>query len=109
MTLLHHVSVPQAWAHWAVVHGVTNINTLAGPRLDQFHSLIRAVMAGMGIALVPYCLVKDDITAGLVSAPLQTAYRGGYLGDTGYYLCYPEARCHLLPLSHFKNWLLTAI
>lgn len=109
MTLLHHVSVPQAWAHWAGVHGVTDINTLAGPQLDQFHSLIRAVMAGMGIALVPYCLVKDDIAAGLVSAPLQAAHWGGYLGDTGYYLCYPEARSHLLPLSHFKNWLLTAI
>ena len=109
LTLLHHVSVPQAWAHWAVVHGVTNINTLAGPQLDQFHSLIRAVMAGMGVALVPYCLVKDDIASGLVSAPLDSDYWGGYLGDTGYYLCYPESRSHLAPLSHFKTWLLAAI
>ena len=109
MTLLHHVSVPQAWAHWAGVHAVANINTLAGPQLDQFHSLIRAVMAGMGVALVPHCLVKDDIAAGLVSAPLQAEYWGGYLGDTGYYLCYPEARSHLLPLNHFRNWLLDAV
>jgi len=109
MTLLHHVSVPQAWTHWAGVHGVTGLNPLAGPQLDQFHSLIRAVMAGMGVALVPYCLVKDDIAAGLVSAPLQMAYWGGYLGDTGYYLCYPEARSHLQPLSHFRNWLLASI
>ena len=109
MTLLHHVSVPQAWAHWAGVHAVANIDTLAGPQLDQFHSLIRAVMAGMGVALVPHCLVKDDIAAGLVSAPLQAEYWGGYLGDTGYYLCYPEARSHLLPLNHFRNWLLDAV
>lgn len=109
MTLLHHVSVPQAWAHWAGVHGVTGLNPLAGPQLDQFHSLIRAVMAGMGVALVPYCLVKDDIAAGLVSAPLQAAHWGGYWGDTGYYLCYPEARSHLQPLSHFRNWLLASV
>ena len=109
LTLLHHISVPQAWAHWAGVHGVTNINTLAGPQLDQFHSLIRAVMAGMGVALVPYCLVKDDIATGLVSAPLDSGYWGGYLGDTGYYLCCPESRSHLAPLSHFKTWLLEAI
>ena len=108
MTLLHHVSVPQAWAHWAGVHQVQNFNPLAGPQLDQFHSLIRAVMAGMGVALVPHCLVKDDIAAGLVSAPLKADCYGGYLADTGYYLCYPEARSHLAPLSHFKNWLLTA-
>ena len=106
MTLLHHVSVPQAWARWADVHGVTSINTLAGPQLDQFHSLIRAVMVGMGLALVPYCLVKDDIAAGLVSAPLKGAYYGGYLAETGYFLCYPEARRHLAPLGHFRNWLL---
>lgn len=109
LTLLHHVSVPQAWARWAGVHGVTGFNPLAGPQLDQFHSLIRAVMAGMGVALVPHCLVKDDIATGLVSAPFQAAYWGGYLGDTGYYLCYPEARSHLLPLSHFKKWLLASV
>lgn len=106
MTLLHHVSVPQAWASWAGVHDVKNFNPLAGPQLDQFHSLIRAVMAGMGAALVPHCLVKDDIAAGLVSAPLQADCYGGYRGTTGYYLCYPEARSHLLPLTHFRDWLL---
>ena len=108
MTLLHHVSVPQAWAHWAGVHGVKNFNPLAGPQLDQFHSLIRAVMAGMGAALVPHCLVKDDIAAGLVAAPLKADCYGGYLADTGYYLCYPEARSHLAPLTHFKTWLLAS-
>ena len=106
MTLLHHVSVPQAWARWADAHEVTTINTLAGPQLDQFHSLIRAVMAGMGLALVPHCLVKDDIAAGLVTAPLKGDCYGGYLADTGYYLCYPEARRHLAPLGHFRDWLL---
>jgi len=109
MTLLHHVSVPQAWAHWAALHHVENLNPLAGPQLDQFHSLIRAVMAGMGVALVPHCLVKDDIAVGLVSAPLKADCYGGYLADTGYYLCYPEARSHLAPLTHFKDWLLASV
>ena len=113
MTLLHHVSVPQAWAQWASAHHVSNINPRAGPQLDQFHSLIRAVMAGMGVALVPHCLVKDDIAAGLVSAPLSSSNLdgdcyGGYMADTGYYLCYPEARSHLLPLTHFRDWLLAS-
>ncbi len=79
ITLLHRVSVPQAWVHWASVRGVKNFNPLAGPQLDQFHSLIRVVMAGMGVALVPHCLVKDDIAAGLVSAPLKTNCYGGFL------------------------------
>ncbi len=101
-TLLQHISVPQAWAHWCEAHGVKSANPLAGPQLDQFHSLIRAVMAGMGLALVPRCLVQDDIAAGLVSAPLDD----GYLDDSGYYLCYPESRAQMVPLVSFKQWLM---
>ncbi|MDB5928349.1 MAG: LysR family transcriptional regulator, partial [Polaromonas sp.] len=67
-TLLQHISVPHAWLNWCDAHGVQGVNALAGPQLDQFQSMIRAVMAGMGLALVPLCLVKDDIAAGLVSA-----------------------------------------
>lgn len=102
--LLQHVSVPNAWTHWCATHGIAGINTLAGPQLDQFQSLIRAVMAGMGLALVPRCLVRDDIAAGLVSAPLDD----GYQGEMGYYLCYPESRRHLLPLENFRQWILSA-
>jgi LysR family glycine cleavage system transcriptional activator len=104
-TLLQHVSVPHAWTHWCQAHGVNGINALAGPQLDQFHSLIRAVMAGMGLALVPHCLVKDDIAAGLVSAPLND----GYQDEMGYYLCYPESRSHREPLHSFREWLLAAV
>lgn len=104
-TLLQHVSVPHAWSHWCEAHGVSGVNALMGPQMDQFHSLIRAVMAGMGLALVPHCLVKDDIAAGLVSAPL----KDGYMDEMGYYLCYPESRSHLKPLISFRQWLLDAV
>jgi LysR family transcriptional regulator, glycine cleavage system transcriptional activator len=100
--LLQHVSVPQAWTRWCEQHQVQSVNPLAGPQLDQYHSLIRAVMAGMGLSLVPECLVRDDISAGLVSTP----FIDGYQETLGYYLCYPEAREHLAPLVSFRQWLL---
>ncbi|HSV36542.1 MAG TPA: LysR substrate-binding domain-containing protein [Ramlibacter sp.] len=100
--LLQHTSVPHAWRHWCDAHGVQGVNPFAGPQLDQFHSLIRAVAAGMGLALVPQCLVGEDIANGVVSAPLQD----GYVDDLGYWLCFPEARANLQPLLHFQQWLL---
>ncbi|MEO7392366.1 MAG: LysR substrate-binding domain-containing protein [Ramlibacter sp.] len=100
--LLQHTSVPMAWSHWCEAHGVLGINVFAGPQLDQFHSLIRAVAAGMGLALVPQCLVREDVATGLVSAPL----RDGYVDDLGYWLCYPESRSNLAPLASFRDWLL---
>jgi LysR family transcriptional regulator, glycine cleavage system transcriptional activator len=104
-SLLQHASVPQAWAHWCEAHQVTPSNPSAGPLLDQFHSVIRAVMAGMGLGLVPRCLVQDDINAGHVSAPLDD----GYYDTSGYYLCYPEGKRNLAPLLSFKQWLMTQI
>jgi DNA-binding transcriptional LysR family regulator len=100
--LLQHTSVPQAWSRWCEAHGVEGVNPYAGPQLDQFHSLIRAVAAGMGLALVPRCLVHDDVAAGIVSAPLPD----GYADDLGYWLCYPESRAHVAPLTAFRQWLL---
>lgn len=100
-TRLQHVSVPHAWSHWCEAHGVKDVNPFAGPQLDQFHSLIRAVAAGMGLALVPRCLVQDDVGAGIVSAPLDD----GYVDEAGYWLCYPESRAHLAPLVAFRQWL----
>lgn len=107
-TLLRHVTVPEAWLRWSETHGVQgSIDPLAGPQFDQFQTMIRAVMAGMGLALVPRCLVQDEIAAGVVREPLaDAARRGGYQSDVGYWLCYPEGRTQLHALQCFRQWLL---
>ncbi|MBD9393028.1 LysR substrate-binding domain-containing protein [Acidovorax sp. ACV01] len=107
-TLMRHVTVPEAWLRWSETHGVPGlIDPLAGPQFDQFQTMIRAVMAGMGLALVPRCLVQDEITAGLVREPLADApLRGGYRSDMGYWFCYPEGRTQLHALQCFQQWLL---
>ena len=107
-TLMRHVTVPEAWLRWSETHGVESlIDTLAGPPFDQFQTMNRAVMAGMGLALVPRCLVQDEITAGVVREPLaDAARRGGYQSDVGYWLCYPEGRTQLHALQCFRQWVL---
>lgn len=100
--LLQHVSLPHAWADWCAAHEVDTVNPHAGPQLDQYHSLIRAVEVGMGVALVPACLVADEVAARHVSLPLA----GSYSTVAGYYLCYPEAKATFEPLVLFRDWLL---
>ncbi|MES2613203.1 MAG: LysR substrate-binding domain-containing protein [Pseudomonadota bacterium] len=102
-TLLRHVTVPEAWLRWSETHAVQGLNPLAGPQFDQFQSMIRAVMAGMGLALVPRCLVQDEITSGLVREPLPGC---GYQSEVGYWFCYPEGRNQLQTLQQFRQWLL---
>ena len=71
----------------------------------QFQTMIRAVMAGMGLALVPRCLVQDQISAGMVREPLP---QGAYRSDMGYWFCYPESRRQLPTLVCFRRWLLAS-
>ncbi|MBC7956870.1 MAG: LysR family transcriptional regulator [Cytophagales bacterium] len=104
-TLLHHVTEPQGWARWCEGHGVSGPHMLAGPRMDQVASQLRAVMAGMGLALVPRCLVEEELEAGLVeAAPFPV-----FVQQTGYYFCYPDNRAQLPALQAFRGWLLAQV
>jgi LysR family glycine cleavage system transcriptional activator len=100
--LLHHVTDPTAWARWCVAYAVDHPNPLSGPKLDQMASIIRAVMARMGIGLVPRCLVQDDLDKGFVMMPFEDAL----VVPTGYYLCYPEAKAQVPAVVAFRDWVL---
>ena len=102
-TRLRHLHIPHAWMTWAQAWDVHNIDPLAGLQFDQFQTIIQAVMAGMGVALVPRCLVKTQIAQGLVSEPLP---HNGMISNLGYWLCYPESRANIAPLAAFRDWLL---
>lgn len=103
--LLQHATVPRAWETWCAQHGVQDINPLAGPTLDQYTSLIHAVMAGMGLALVPHCLVREEIRTGVVTAPLEGTPAGRFEMSAGYHLCYPEAKSQVPALRAFREWI----
>ncbi|SFD89896.1 LysR substrate-binding domain-containing protein [Paracidovorax konjaci] len=101
--LLRHISAPDAWERWAERHGVAGLDPLGGPQLEQFESIIRGVSVGLGVGLVPRCLVRDEIAAGTVAEPLP---RGGYTSRLGYWLCHAGDRAQPEALVHFRAWLL---
>jgi DNA-binding transcriptional LysR family regulator len=100
--LLQHQTVPEAWEGWCRQYEVSGVKPGLGPQFDQYQTLIRAVAAGMGLGLVPSCLVQQEVEHGEVRLPLQ---RCGYRSTTGYFLCYPEVRAEMPALVVFKDWL----
>jgi DNA-binding transcriptional LysR family regulator len=83
---------------------VGGINPRGGIQLDQYVAIIRAVSAGLGIGLVPTCLIEDELARGEVVAPLAGA-AGTHPAQAGYFLCYPENKASLEPLQALRDWL----
>jgi LysR family transcriptional regulator, glycine cleavage system transcriptional activator len=101
-TLLHHTSVLTAWPEWLTIKKMKHTNAKSGTQFDQFSLLVQAASLGLGIALVPRCLVQDDINAGRVQEIFSHARVNL---SNGYYLCNPESKSDLPAINTFKKWL----
>lgn len=103
--LMHHASAIDAWPEWFAQAGVASPRSRGGPCFDQYSLLTQAAMAGFGIALIPRCLIEEELRDGklavALSAPIQAS--------RGYYFCYPEHKASLPALQVFRGWLLATV
>lgn len=100
--LLYHTSFPENWQVWAEQARLD----LAGRRLDSGFdlviNLVDAARAGMGVAIVQECMVREDLLAGRLVAPLGVCASTG----RGYYLCGRRAQVAHPASELFSKWLL---
>jgi LysR family glycine cleavage system transcriptional activator len=100
---LLHGQAERVWGQWAEFYDVCNMNALAGPRFEQYSVLIQAAQAGLGLALVPEFLVRDNLATGKLMEPLTAPIEV----EHGHYLCYFPERIETRPaLKHFRAWML---
>jgi DNA-binding transcriptional LysR family regulator len=82
---LHTLSRPNAWAEWM---SLTNQPAAvpSGQTFEHFYFSLQAAVAGIGVAISPWHLVRDDIASGALAAPL------GFVEDgSRYWLLSPAA------------------
>ncbi|EOI1368763.1 LysR family transcriptional regulator [Serratia marcescens] len=97
--LLHAATRPDAWWHWAQQQGMALVGH-PEQRFDHFYFSLQAAVAGLGIAMAPWLQVRDDLAAGLLSAPF------GFTPDgSGYYLLSPQAIVPGSALARLAEWL----
>lgn len=75
--LLHTASRPAAWDHWAQACGAALDPRQPGRRFDQLGHMLEAATAGLGIGIAPRELVRADLRAGRLAAPLGFQETGG--------------------------------
>lgn len=99
--LLHLSTRPDAWEQWFALHGASR-GVVPGMLFDQFATIAQTTMSGVGVALLPTFLIRDELDSGrLVPAfdlPMPSAGR--------YYLAWPPERALHPPLKAFREWLI---
>lgn len=70
-------------------------------RVTEATALVEAVLAGRGIALLPFSLVADLLKGGLLHRPLNISVAAEYQ----YYLVAPEAKFQTAKVRAFVSWI----
>lgn len=106
-TLIHvdwkrgDMSAP-AWRTWLEAAGVAGmVRARAGPRYTHHSMSLQAAVAGHGVALGSTLLVVDDLAAGRLVAPFETALDEQYCY---YFVCLPESLTSPR-VSAFREWI----
>lgn len=99
--LLSVVTRPHAWSEWFEKKGLDHRAMRLGPSFELTSHLIQAVVAGIGVGLVPRILVQDEIDNGDLIELFEPVS-----SDRSYYLGYQHRYQNLPSLVAFREWLL---
>ncbi len=100
--LLHSASRPNAWSRWFEAHGLPEPAGISGPRFDLFSMVAEAALAGLGIALLPEILIREE----LKQRTLVALFSVETYSEGAYYFIYPKHKAHMSGLQTFQTWLL---
>ncbi|ARP87142.1 LysR family transcriptional regulator [Bordetella genomosp. 9] len=96
---LHTRTRPGAWQDWAAAAGQPAPDT-AGQTFEHFYLSLQAAVAGLGVAIGPWQLVRDDLDSGVLTAPL------GFIEDgSRYCLLAPRPLQRESPQADLLAWL----
>ncbi len=79
--LIRVAGEPRGWASWSRRWGV-NLAKARYLDVEQTYLAVQAMMEGLGLALLPYSLIMDDLDRGVLQAPLGHCP----IDDSRYYL-----------------------
>jgi len=98
-TLLRNPWTP--WARWFRAADLDWPEPAIGPMFDDAPLLLRAALAGQGVALGRQWLAVDEVRAGRLVTPFEIAVRD----DFAYWIVWPTGRTLRPDAARFRDWL----
>ena len=100
--LLMHSTRPESWPDFFTAHGMAPPDGGPSPAFEHFFMIAEAAALGMGVALLPIFLVRDEVASGRLVQPLPQTLRPA----KAYHLLHGPGRGRSRKISLFKTWLL---
>uniref|UniRef100_UPI003101AF09 LysR family transcriptional regulator n=1 Tax=Neorhizobium sp. EC2-8 TaxID=3129230 RepID=UPI003101AF09 len=99
--MLEHPQTPFHWAPFVEFNSQKGLEVRHTMRFGYYTMVIRAALAGQGMALVPKGLIAEEIAAGRLVNPAGLGYRS----DFGYWFSKARNLPKSTSMSLFENWL----
>jgi LysR family glycine cleavage system transcriptional activator len=99
-----HDTQRTGWQLWFQSQGIADIGAPRGASFDDSSLLMRAVLAGEGVGLLPAAMVAPDIAEGRLVKLADVAW----LEDFAYFLVYPITSHDRPKVAAFRRWILNA-
>jgi len=100
--LIQHFQAPLAWDEYATAHQLPATEPRRITRYEFYSTLLKAAVAGMGLALVPKVFVQEELARGELVNPLASSVNSRY----GYYFLTAEHRQTDPAVATMRAWLL---
>jgi len=103
--LLQHTSRPDMWNDYLRAIGFQNFEIEHSIGFQHFFMLIRAVLDGMGVALIPRTLIEDELQSGSLEQVITAEYENQF----SYYILCKNIKIEQSNVIKFKDWLLDLV
>ncbi|GAA6131304.1 LysR family transcriptional regulator [Halopseudomonas sabulinigri] len=101
LPLLQQTTRPYAWRQWFAAVDMRVEHDLNGTRLELFSMLAQAAMHGLGVALIPPFLIRNELAEGRLISPCARSFDSA----NSYFLVIPERKAESAALLAFRDWL----
>ncbi|WP_101505790.1 LysR substrate-binding domain-containing protein, partial [Erwinia sp. B116] len=96
--LLHSATRPGAWQQWQQVSGISTAGS-SRAEYEHFYLCAQAALAGLGVAMMSFLMVQDELNSGQLVAPW------GFMQDgSGYWLLAKEEITAGSDAGVFRDW-----
>jgi LysR family transcriptional regulator, glycine cleavage system transcriptional activator len=101
LPLIQHSHRPTAWREWTQETGWRHPGPERGVCFEQYNMGIAAALAGVGVALLPLFMIREEIASGKLIALTEREVASRW----SYFFVYPETKRTNPALQRFRTWL----